>query len=82
MYDPDPRWAQVVATITAPTLVIAGGATSTVPQEQVADPARTLADGQLITIDAGHLLHARQPDVFIQALQAFLDLDHQASRLD
>lgn len=80
--DPDPRWAQVVARIAAPTLVIAGGATSTVPQEHVSDLARTLADGQLITIDAGHLVHARQPDAFIQALQVFLDFDRQASGLE
>ena len=76
--DPDPGWAHVAATITAPTLVIGGGATSTVPQEHVADLARTLPDGRLVTIEAGHLVHATRPDVFIRALRAFLDAEHGA----
>lgn len=76
--DPDPRWAQVVGAITAPTLVVAGGAASPVPQEHVADLARTLADGRLVTIDAGHLVHATQPEAFVRALRAFLDVEDLA----
>lgn len=75
---PDPRWAQVVSQIAAPTLVIAGGTTSTVPQEHVADLARTLPDGRLVTIDAGHLVHAGRPETFVRALRAFLDVEHLA----
>ena len=71
--DPDVRWPAVVARISSPTLVIAGGPSSPVPQEHVADLVRTLPDGRLVTVDAGHLVHAKRPDEFTQHLQAFLD---------
>jgi len=51
----DPRWAEVIAAISAPTLVIAGGPSSPVPDEQIADLVRLLPDGKTVTIDAGHL---------------------------
>lgn len=70
---PDPRWAQVAAAITAPTLLIAGGATSPVPQEHVADLVAALSDGRLVTIEAGHLVHHHQPQAFIDAVRDFLD---------
>lgn len=71
--EPDPRWSQVVARISAPILVIAGGPTSTMPQEQVADLTRAARSGRLTTIDAGHLVHATEPDAFLEAAMAFLD---------
>lgn len=71
---PHPRWAQVAAAITAPTLVIAGGAASPVPQEHVGDLVAALADGRLVTIEAGHLVHAGEPQAFIDAVRDFLDL--------
>ena len=70
---PDAHWAQTVAAIRAPTLVIAGGPSSTVPQAHVADLVRTLANGQLVTFDTGHLVHAAKPNDFIHALRTFLD---------
>ena len=71
--DPDPRWGEVVARISAPTLVIAGGPSSPVPQEHVAELVRTVADGRLVTLDAGHLVHDARPDEFTHHLLAFLD---------
>ena len=71
--DPDPRWGDVVAGISPPTLVIAGGPSSPVPQEHVAELVRILPDGRLVTVDAGHLVHARRPDEFTHHLLAFLD---------
>jgi pimeloyl-ACP methyl ester carboxylesterase len=71
--DPDPRWADVVAGISAPTLVIAGGPSSPVPQEHVAELVRVLPDGRLVTVDAGHLVHATRPDEFTHHLVTFLD---------
>jgi pimeloyl-ACP methyl ester carboxylesterase len=71
--DPDPSWRDVVARIGAPTLVIGGGASSSSPQDQVADLARTVPDGRLVTVDAGHRVHATRPDEFTQALLTFLD---------
>ena len=70
---PDPRWPQIAAAITAPTLLIAGGATSPMPQEHVADMADALADGRMVTIEAGHLVHHRQPRAFTDAVRTFLD---------
>ena len=71
--DPDPRWGDVVAGIAAPTLVIAGGPGSPVPQEHVAELVRAVPDGRLVTVDAGHLVHARRPEEFTRHLLTFLD---------
>ena len=71
--DPDPGWAGIVARITAPTLLIAGGRSSHVPQEHVAELAGRLADARLTTIEAGHLVHAARPDEYLAELLAFLD---------
>lgn len=67
-----PAWADVVAGIEVPTLVIAGGATSPVPQEQIADLVHHLPDGQMVTIEAGHLVHASKPSEFTLRLLSFL----------
>ena len=58
--DPDPRWRDVVARIAAPTLVIGGGPSSSVPQDHVAELVGAVPDGRLVTVDAGHLVHATQ----------------------
>ena len=71
--DPDPRWGEVVAGISAPTLVIAGGPSSPIPQEHVAELVRVLPDGRLVTVDAGHLVHATRPNEFTHHLLTFLD---------
>jgi pimeloyl-ACP methyl ester carboxylesterase len=71
--DPDPRWSDVVARISAPTLMIAGGPSSPVPQEHLAELVRILPDGRLVTVDVGHLVHARRPDEFTDQLLTFLD---------
>jgi len=71
--DPDPRWSDVVARIPAPTLVIAGGPSSPVPQDHIAELVRTVPDGRLVTVDAGHLVHATRPDEFVHHLLTFLD---------
>lgn len=69
----DPRWADVVAAISASTLVVSGGPSSPVSQDQIADLIHLLPDGRTITIDAGHLVHASKPEEFANALMAFLD---------
>jgi pimeloyl-ACP methyl ester carboxylesterase len=71
--DPDPRWGNVVAAISVPTLVIAGGASSPMPQEHIAELVRLLPDGQLVTVDAGHLVHEMRPEAFTHHLLTFLD---------
>jgi pimeloyl-ACP methyl ester carboxylesterase len=70
--DPDPGWADIVARITAPTLLIGGGAASPVPQKHVAELADRLADARLTTIEAGHLVHDTIPDEYLRTLITFL----------
>ncbi|MFJ6154372.1 alpha/beta fold hydrolase [Micromonospora profundi] len=69
---PDPGWADIVARITAPALLIAGGATSPVPQQHIAELADRLADARLTTIAAGHLIHEAAPAEYLRTLTAFL----------
>ncbi|MGK5739785.1 alpha/beta fold hydrolase [Micromonospora sp. URMC 103] len=69
---PDPQgWARL-ARITAPTLVVAGGPASHLPQADLARMAARLPAGDLVTVDAGHAVHASHPDEFSSAVRAFL----------
>ncbi|MDH2424614.1 alpha/beta fold hydrolase [Sphaerisporangium sp. TRM90804] len=69
---PDPRWLERLGRITARTLVVAGGPASHIPQERVAELARRIPDGRLVTIPAGHLVHAAEPEAFAEAVLPFL----------
>jgi pimeloyl-ACP methyl ester carboxylesterase len=71
--DPDPRWEELVAGVGVPALVIAGGPSSPVPQEHIAELVGALPDGRMVTVDAGHLVHETMPDEFGRHLLAFLD---------
>jgi pimeloyl-ACP methyl ester carboxylesterase len=44
------------------------------PREHVAQMAETVADGRLVRIDAGHLVHAHQPATFTAVVRGFLAL--------
>ena len=70
--DPDAGWAGIVARITAPTLLIGGGAPSPVSQQHVAELADRLADARLVTIAAGHLVHETAPAAYLDAVTTFL----------
>jgi pimeloyl-ACP methyl ester carboxylesterase len=78
--DPDPRWGQIVAGISAPTLVVSGGASSPVPQEHVAELVHLIPDARLVTIDAGHLVHATKPGDFTHHLMSFLGPSRPSTR--
>ncbi len=69
---PDPDWWDDLASITAPTLVIAGGPTSHLPQDQIAAMAGRIPGSTCVTIDAGHNVHASDADAFLAALLPFL----------
>lgn len=70
---PDPRWWRLLREITAPTLLIGGGPSSHLPQEDLAVMAERIPDATLVTIeDAGHLVHEDRPKEFAAALQTFL----------
>ncbi|WP_327656148.1 alpha/beta fold hydrolase [Streptomyces sp. NBC_00483] len=69
---PDPKWLDRLGRITAPTLVIAGGPGSHVPQDGIAELAQRLPDGRVVTIPVGHLVHRAAPEAFASAVTAFL----------
>jgi len=71
--DPDPAWWAELPAITAPTLVIGGGATSPVPQQLLAKLARLVSDAALVTIEgAGHAVHRARPAEFLATARSFL----------
>lgn len=71
--DFDPGWAGRIASIAAPTLVIAGGERSHIPQGQVDELVDCLPQGTLVTLEVGHLVHAGKPKEFTRELLRFLD---------
>ncbi|MEC7051867.1 alpha/beta hydrolase [Streptomyces violaceochromogenes] len=69
---PNPLWWDQMGRITMPTLLIGGGPSSPVPQEQIAAFAELLPDARHITVDAGHLVHETRPEEFLAAVEDFL----------
>lgn len=69
---PDPQWWDALAAVTAPVLVVAGGPTSFLPQAEITRMAERLPAGRLLTIPAGHHIHAAEPDRFAAAVESFL----------
>ena len=69
---PDPTWWDHMGQITMPTLVIAGGPTSGVPQDRVVALAERIPASRLVTVDAGHLVHENRPEEFLAAVEPFL----------
>jgi pimeloyl-ACP methyl ester carboxylesterase len=65
-------WRDELRRIQAPALLVAGGPASHVDQDQLADMAVLIPDCELITIPAGHLVHAVRPAEFAAAVTAFL----------
>ncbi|WP_069885780.1 alpha/beta fold hydrolase [Streptomyces luteocolor] len=74
---PDPRWLDGLGLITARTLVVAGGPDSHVPQAGLAELARRVPDGRLVTFPVGHLVHEAAPDEFVRAVEEFLAEDSE-----
>ncbi|MDJ1137135.1 alpha/beta fold hydrolase [Streptomyces iconiensis] len=71
--EPDPRWWDRLSAISAPTLLIGGGASSHLPQEDLALMADRIPNARHITIDgAGHLVHESRPLEFTTAVLTFL----------
>jgi 3-oxoadipate enol-lactonase len=70
---PDPAWLDDLALITAPTLVIWGGPQSPMSAERVGELAQRIDGSRLVTIDAGHLVHATRPAEFLEVVSGFLD---------
>lgn len=43
------------------------------PSEHIDELLALLHDGRSVTVDAGHLVHAREPAAFVRQLLGFLD---------
>jgi 3-oxoadipate enol-lactonase len=65
-------WRDALTQVRAPSLLVAGGPASHVDQEQLATMARLIPRCRLVTIPAGHLVHAARPAEFTEALTGFL----------
>ena len=70
--DPPASSRTGLAAITAPTLIVAGGPDSHVSQDRLADMAGLIPGARLVTIPAGHLVHATRPARFISVVTGFL----------
>jgi 3-oxoadipate enol-lactonase len=70
--DPDETWWSRLPDVGVPALFIAGGPDSTVSQDLLAETARTVRDGRLVTISAGHHVHTNEPAAFLAAVTDFL----------
>jgi pimeloyl-ACP methyl ester carboxylesterase len=71
----DPKvssWRDSLRQVQAPTLLIAGGPASHVDQGQLAGMATLIPDCELVTIPAGHLVHAARPAEFTAVVTDFL----------
>ncbi|MBR7832687.1 alpha/beta hydrolase [Actinospica durhamensis] len=77
---PDPAWWSGLARIEVPTLVIAGGPTSHVPQDVLADAAALMPRARLVTLEgAGHSVHRDALGPFLSELTGFLRTVRPAS---
>jgi 3-oxoadipate enol-lactonase len=65
-------WRDSLRHIRAPALLIAGGPASHVDQGQLADMATLIPDCELVTIPAGHLVHAARPAEVTAVVTDFL----------
>jgi 3-oxoadipate enol-lactonase len=68
----DPSVWDGLSAITAATLLIGGGTDSHIPQDKLALAAARIPRCDLITIPAGHLVHAAQPAEFATAVLTWL----------
>ncbi|MFF2510649.1 alpha/beta fold hydrolase [Streptomyces sp. NPDC058086] len=75
---PDPAWLEGLSRITADTLVLGGGPGSHVPQDGIAELARRVPGGRVVTIPVGHLIHSAAPQAFTEAVCACLDKGRDA----
>ena len=69
---PDPaNWAHLDR-LTMPVLVLAGGSTSALPQEPMADVARRIPGARFETVAVGHGIHAAATSEFCRLVDAVL----------
>jgi pimeloyl-ACP methyl ester carboxylesterase len=71
VWAPDPEWAERLAEIVAPTLVVTGGLDSSMPQDRIPEMVARIPDSRMTTIPVGHTVHALQPGQFAGAVSEF-----------
>ncbi len=76
---PQPSWWESLARIKAPTLIVAGGPTSHLYQDRLRMLADAIPDARLVTVPAGHRVHTKEPDQFIDSVVPFLTRNEPAS---
>lgn len=64
----DPETWSRLESVKAPTLLIAGGPDSHVPQDTFAEAARLIPRCELVTIPVGHRVHHDSPDRFTETV--------------
>jgi pimeloyl-ACP methyl ester carboxylesterase len=69
---PDPTWWDALPGITAPTLLISGGPRSHIDPGRLAEVARVIGHGRLVTIPVGHRVHSLSPQPFHTVVFPFL----------
>lgn len=69
---PDPQWWARLSTITAPTLLIAGGGTSHVPLRRLRVIQQLIPECRLVSYDVGHRVHLTIPDHYRELVEEFL----------
>jgi pimeloyl-ACP methyl ester carboxylesterase len=71
--DPDPAWRERLPRITAQTLVVGGGSTSHIPQEDLETMSGLIPRCRLVTIEgAGHEVHSARHEQFLALVKEFL----------
>jgi pimeloyl-ACP methyl ester carboxylesterase len=71
--DADPEWWDRLPRITAPTLVVGGGSTSHIPQEELKALSKLIPGCRLVTIEgAGHEVHSARHEQFLAVVEEFL----------
>lgn len=71
--DPKAEWWEDLSNIVTPTLMIGGGATSSVPQEKLKEVSEILPNCTFVTIEgAGHHVHKCKLEEFLTAVKSFL----------
>ncbi|MET9310582.1 alpha/beta hydrolase [Kribbella sp. NPDC003505] len=69
---PQPDWWTGLATVEAPTLLLAGGDRSHLDQTRFASVADQMPSATVVTIEAGHRIHSRAPERWLSTVREFL----------
>jgi pimeloyl-ACP methyl ester carboxylesterase len=69
--DPPPEWQGGLRSITAPTLIVAGGPGSHIDQQRIADMAALIPRCELVTVPVGHYVHTAEPAKFTALVADF-----------